>query len=824
MRPLCLDRLTASWAALVLLGSLQPARAADCKPLPASTDVNTVALKFTVDACVAAINAPPADKSDAAADKKAQSVIAYRSVLDDLRNQAARDAQRHGGKSMAQLNLNLVDNGLNETNGQFEQAKAFTNDDFEKWLKAQGPSTPPAPLSGGAGSDDQNQRRDAPGVKATPAAQATALRSDPQALESRLDASGASNPAYYRGVGDIYESQGREDDAERSYHKAVKLKPDAESYAKLAQISAVRGDRAGAETAARQALALDPGQPLAKLVLGHASELTRSAGASKLAGKGAFGEDKAERAGLASGGSEGRPGAGAAPAAAGPSVSQSATGDRERAMSLVTAPVGLSPLVAKALREAQLGDNAHALLLLAQAVDADPKDAGAWMLRSELENASKDYAAAEADAGRALALNPPPALAARALRARAFAYLQDGKPDLALADAERAAALEPANGLAFLYKGMAEAKLGRAAAAIADLRRAVELDPTLRSAAAPVLASLGVSDAPAANAGPSARVGPKLLRGGLIAGSLLLVLIGLLGRSAAKAVTRRPVSASAANATLVDEAAPLSPGALIGGSYRVSRELGRGGMGVVYEALDETLQRRVALKQMQGGSPEEVERFLREARLVAQLKHPRIAEIHNVLLEREPLLVFELVEGRTLDAVLAERGRLSVAAAQRVVAEVCEALEYAHGRGIVHRDLKPSNVMVSADGSCKVMDFGIAHQSRSAATQTRTVASGTPAYMAPEQGLGSVSKAADLYALAVVAYELLTGARPFAGPDFLEQKLQKRFSPLSVTAAALPAELDAFFARALEADPTKRFPDAAAFRQAFDAACGARAL
>src|SRR6185295_3585874 len=96
---------------------------------------------------------------------------------------------------------------------------------------------------------------------------------------------------------------------------------------------------------------------------------------------------------------------------------------------------------------------------------------------------------------------------------------------------------------------------------------------------------------------------------------------------------------------------------------------------------------------------------------------------------------------------------------------------------IIHRDLKPSNIMVAKDGSAKIMDFGIAHQSQSGTGQTLTAASGTPPYMAPEQGLGSVSKASDVYALGVMTYELLVGARPFAGPDFLEQKLRKVYPP-----------------------------------------------
>ncbi|MEQ1920808.1 MAG: serine/threonine-protein kinase, partial [Elusimicrobiota bacterium] len=152
--------------------------------------------------------------------------------------------------------------------------------------------------------------------------------------------------------------------------------------------------------------------------------------------------------------------------------------------------------------------------------------------------------------------------------------------------------------------------------------------------------------------------------------------------------------------------------------------------------------------------------------------------------------------------------------------EIAGGLDYAHERKIIHRDLKPSNVMVGRDGAVKVMDFGIAHQASAATGMTRTGASGTPPYMAPEQGMGSVSKASDLYALGAMAYEMVTGVRPFEGPDFLEQKLRKTFTPATQRDAALPAGLDAFFATALEPDPTKRSASGAEFVAAFRQACG----
>jgi serine/threonine protein kinase len=262
--------------------------------------------------------------------------------------------------------------------------------------------------------------------------------------------------------------------------------------------------------------------------------------------------------------------------------------------------------------------------------------------------------------------------------------------------------------------------------------------------------------------------------------------------------------------------------AALAGEYSLQRELGRGGMGIVYAAYDTALQRPVALKQVRrqpGEDGDELERLLQEARMVAKLRHPRLAEIYNVLVEGDLFLVFERVQGRSLDLELQERLRLPLPEARRVLGDVAAAVGYAHEQRIIHRDLKPSNIMREPSGSCKVMDFGIAHQASGAATiLTRACASGTPPYMAPEQAMGSVSKASDLYALGVMAYELLSGRRPFMGPDFLEQKLHAKFAPITAHDASLPRGLDGFFQTALHPDPTKRLHSAAAFLDAFDRA------
>ncbi|TBR17619.1 serine/threonine protein kinase [bacterium] len=262
---------------------------------------------------------------------------------------------------------------------------------------------------------------------------------------------------------------------------------------------------------------------------------------------------------------------------------------------------------------------------------------------------------------------------------------------------------------------------------------------------------------------------------------------------------------------------PIDPAdnGLLAGVYRVDRQVGQGAMGVVYEALDVALNRRVALKRVRDelrANPRELQLLLAEAQTVAALKHPCIVEIFNIVQDRgEVYLAFEFVDGATLAAVLAERKRLTLAQTVGVAAQVASAVDFAHAHKVIHRDLKPANVMVARDGRAKVMDFGVAHQVADSAAKLSSARSwGTPAYMAPEQELGQVSKAADIFAVAACCYEMLTGALPFSGPDFLAQKQQGRFTPARSLAPELPAHVDEALKRGLAAAPQARFISASA--------------
>src|SRR5688572_9826456 len=212
-------------------------------------------------------------------------------------------------------------------------------------------------------------------------------------------------------------------------------------------------------------------------------------------------------------------------------------------------------------------------------------------------------------------------------------------------------------------------------------------------------------------------------------------------------------------------------GPLLADRYRVIRRLGAGGMAAVYLARDERLDRNVAVKRMHIAEHDEIDarRFQREARLGASLSHPNLVSIFDTEKDDESvLLVMEYVEGETLADVLA-RGEVEPRRAIEIVRAVAEALDHAHSEGIVHRDIKPGNVLLGRDGSVKLADLGIAKAvERTDITGTGTVL-GTPAYMAPEQLQGGdLGPAVDVYALATMAFEMLTGRKARRGRSAVE--------------------------------------------------------
>ena len=209
-------------------------------------------------------------------------------------------------------------------------------------------------------------------------------------------------------------------------------------------------------------------------------------------------------------------------------------------------------------------------------------------------------------------------------------------------------------------------------------------------------------------------------------------------------------------------------GTLLSGRYRLDARVGHGGMSTVYRAFDTVLERQVAIKLMHremSSDSDQLERFRREARAVAQLNNPYIVGVIDAGEDAQtPYIVFEYVEGETLKDRIRRLGRLPVPEAVAYAIEIARALGAAHERLIVHRDVKPQNILIAAEGGAKITDFGIA---RSLTEEGLTVAGrvlGTTDYVSPEQALGQpVTGQSDIYSLGIVLYEMLTGEVPFRG-------------------------------------------------------------
>jgi non-specific serine/threonine protein kinase len=259
------------------------------------------------------------------------------------------------------------------------------------------------------------------------------------------------------------------------------------------------------------------------------------------------------------------------------------------------------------------------------------------------------------------------------------------------------------------------------------------------------------------------------------------------------------------------------PDGVLFGNYRVLRELGRGGMGIVYLAHDPRLDRQVAIKTLskEMSEPAELERFSREARTLARLSHPNVATVFDLgEHEGRNFLVMEYVEGETLQAVL-QRGPLPIEEALVVAVQVAEGLAAAHGQGVVHRDLKPGNVIRTREGRVKILDFGLAKAiAGGAAGGTATQLTleqhvvGTPGYMSPEQLRGrTVDARSDIFAFGVLLYEMLCGTRPFGGGTLAEVAsgtLTASPTPMRERARDIPPELETLVGRCLEKEPDRR--------------------
>lgn len=279
---------------------------------------------------------------------------------------------------------------------------------------------------------------------------------------------------------------------------------------------------------------------------------------------------------------------------------------------------------------------------------------------------------------------------------------------------------------------------------------------------------------------------------------------------------------------------PLSGlvGAVLDDRYRVLAAIAAGGTSTVYRGLDMRLDRPVALKVMDvryAGDQQFLTRFQMEARAVARLKDPGLVAVYDQGLDaRHPYLVMELVEGGTLRELLTERGPMPPHAVVAVLRPVLGGLAAAHRAGLVHRDVKPENILISDDGEVKIADFGLVRAVAAAKITSTSVILGTAAYLSPEQVRdGDASPRSDVYAVGILAYELLTGQTPFSGDSALSvayQRLDHDVPLPGSVIAGVPAQFDELVASATARDPADRYADALEMRAELDAAAEELAL
>jgi len=605
---------------------------------------------------------------------------------------------------------------------------------------------------------------------------------------------------------------------------------DSGAYALRASMALDAGQFSAAANDARQALEMDPNNREARVVLQFSQGRVEAGGATEAMAAGAEASVPSLQA-------------------ASPGGSASA-GVSAAALSASSSRVSMEQVSSQARRMLALGDAAGALSLVNRTLIGAPGDPTLLLMRAGIYGRQRQFDKSSEDAAAGLARLPKnPDL----LRTKAYADLRGGRYKDVLSASAQILELDPNNALAYAYRAHAYGNLGDRDAMLADIRRAAQLDPRFAKNAAEAEALMLPSNSDVlflfpGEAGPQTSAVPAsgkrgrrfgVLMGVSLLGGILLAL-GLLQTvlapikdqvvSVFTRLTRAGPSLGPVEAAAVDRnGVGARPTALIRGQYEVSRQIGAGGMGMVYEGTDRSLGRRVAIKKMREEircDARERARFIAEAKTVAALHHPAIVDIYAIAEDGEDVfLVFEYVDGKTVHDLVQARGGLEPALAARVVREVSSALDFAHSRGIIHRDMKPSNVMVDAQGRVKVMDFGIARVAKDAMTRysvTNTVV-GTPPYMAPEQEQGQVRRESDVYALAVCAYEMLTGKLPFAGTGggMMLNKINMSYVPPSRQKEGLPAALDAVFEKAFQADPEKRHRSPAEFSSAFQAGVAA---
>ena len=272
----------------------------------------------------------------------------------------------------------------------------------------------------------------------------------------------------------------------------------------------------------------------------------------------------------------------------------------------------------------------------------------------------------------------------------------------------------------------------------------------------------------------------------------------------------------------------FDPGALVAGKFRILRQIGRGGMGAVYEVLHEYTKHRRALKVLHpnyNSLPAIVTRFLREASAAGRIGNPHIVETFDAgrLESGEPYIVMELLAGRSLDSLLTERGKLDFVEAIGYVRQACRGLEAAHNAGIIHRDLKPDNLFIEAGPFVKILDFGISKFDATIIGNEQLTRAGamlgTPFYMSPEQvrGTDGIDVRTDVYSLAAVLYECVTGNKPFSAQTIEQLAVAihtGRYEPISHYRGDAPVGFSEVLTKALASNRDERYSSVRAFADA----------
>lgn len=471
----------------------------------------------------------------------------------------------------------------------------------------------------------------------------------------------------------------------------------------------------------------------------------------------------------------------------------------------------------------QLGDYEASLKYAELAIEKNPANLEAYLEKAHANNLLGRYDEAVKDATYVIGRDPGNA---QALSMRSWALNRKGRAKDAEADADKAIGINPDFADAWFNRALAYEKQGNYKAMLEDYRQAAALNSAYGARFQDAVAQYAArvpdftynrAPGPGAEKPGSGVTRFIILLGFTLTGGLLVALglVHIVSSTREKAL-------AAGRQTHPDTLSPsIFYEGVASGKYKIERKIGEGGMGIVYEAIDQSLERTVAIKKMNDEikvNDREKQRFLEEARTVAMLHHPNIVEIHTIFEEDDNIyLVFEHVNGVTLDKMLDKEVRLPFAKARAIFDDAARALSYAHSKNVVHRDMKLSNIMISAEGEVKVMDFGLARHAYEAlarSSSSRGEVVGSPAYMAPEQDLGVSSKESDIYALGVCLYEALTGGLPFKGPDFHRQKEHRLYQPAGAAVPGLPAAVDELIAKVLAPDPGDRFKTAEEFREA----------